>query len=116
MASAALNLVTGSWYNSLLGGSSPGKGDMLNEAYGRVGKLRQKATEAGFDYKKKNRFLKKVARQEANSLRFAQKIHAKQGIAGPKTFEDLETRRAAYLDRIENPPYTGPTRTILRSL
>jgi len=94
----------------------PSKSDFLNYYYGKAGRLREKATAAGFHVNKSAKYTKKADKAEAASLKLAQEMDQKHGIAGPKTFADLVARRAAYQEKIENPPPKGQVRTILRSL
>ena len=120
-------LLGGALGGGLFGGSDkPSASEMLNYYYGKSGRLRQKieaGVPTGLSGKKLRKSERKLAKWEAKlpktqaaAVRYAQKLDQKHMMKPVEDFAGLEARRAAYVERIANPPDRGPRRTIARTL
>lgn len=86
--------------------------EKANLYYGQVGKLRARAALATKE-KQKARLARKITRNENKLLKVATRQDTKAQRVPPKTFAELEARRAAYDYAIANP---APSRTGTRIL
>ena len=108
------------------GSDKPSATEMLNYYYGKSGRLRSKI-EAGVPIGLTGKKLRKAEKQmakweeklpkaQASAVRYAQKLDRKHMMKPVEDFAGLEARRAAYEERIANPPDRGPRRSIMRTL